>query len=89
MEVTHVPLETPGTGELLRTPPALVVACACVCRQVAPKVIGGQAALATDLAPEGVLAPVRGLVTTKDVESRKAPTTLETRVCSGWWEDRV
>jgi len=89
MKVTHVPLETPGTSELLRTPFALVVACACVCRQVASKVIGREASLATDLAPEGVLAPVRRLVTTKDVDSRKAPTTLETRVVSGWWEDRV
>ena len=82
-----MPLETPGAGELLRTPPALVVAYACVSRQVASKVIGGEAPLATDLAPEGVVAPVRGLVTTEDVESRKAPTTLETRVFSGWWED--
>ena len=74
MEVTLVPCQAPRTREFLRAQITFVVTYASVRGHVFSEVISGQATLPTDLTPTGVAPVACGLVTTKDVFSRKAPT---------------
>ena len=67
--------QAPRTREFLRAQITFVVTYACMCGHVTSEVISGQTSLSTYLTPTGVAAIVCGLVTTKDVFSRKAPTT--------------
>ena len=75
MEVTLVHRQAPRTRGFLRAQITFVVTYACVRGHVASEVISGQTTISTDLTPTGVAAIVCGLVTTKGVFSRKAPTT--------------
>ena len=83
--MTLVPCQAPRTRELLCAQITLVVTYTCMRANVASEGISGQTTLSTYLTPTGVAAIVCGLVTTKDVFSRKAPTTERTRVFTICW----
>ena len=75
MQVTLVPRQAPRTRELLRAHITFVVTYACVRGHVACEGISGLTTSSSYLTPTCVAAIGCGFVTTKDVFSRKAPTT--------------
>ena len=77
--------QAPRIREFLRTQITFVVTYYCVRGHVVYEVTSGQTTLSTCCTPTGVAAIVCGLVTTKDVVSRKAPTTERTPVFTRCW----
>ena len=67
--------QSPRTCEFLRAQITLVVTYTCVRGHVASAVTSRQTTLSTYLTPTSVATAVCGFMTTKDVFSRKAPTT--------------
>ena len=77
--------QAPRIREFLRTQITFVVTYSGVRGHVVSEVTSGQTTLSTCRTPTGVSAIVCGLMTTKDVFRRKAPTTERTPVFTRCW----